>query len=185
MATVTIHGGPTLEGFETISTFLAQYGIEYGQWDISAIPTSLLERDLLDPAQKQQILRALSARIDEAKQRAGYQSADVVALAPNFPNLDDIMRPYQKEHYHTENEVRFVVDGQGVFSINPRTAPCFDVSMVAGDFISVPAGTWHWFNLGPDRRIKTVRIFESVDGWAAIYPDEEGERAATEAAAAR
>ena len=173
MAVVTVHGsGVRIEGEEALRAFLSLYGIDYGQWDISAIPRALLERNVLTPEEKQQVLDSLSVRIEAEKARFGYQSADVVTLSPDIPNLEQILAPFRREHYHTENEVRFVVDGTGVFSINPRTAPVFDVAMTAGDFISVPAGTWHWFNLGDDRRIKTVRIFESVEGWAAIYPDE-------------
>lgn len=173
MAVVIIHeDGQRIEGREAVGAFLARHGIEYGEWDISGIPASLLDKPALDPAEKQQILDSLATRIDEEKRKAGYQSADVVTLAPIIPNLDQILEPFKREHYHTENEIRFVVDGAGVFTINPRTSSVFDVSMVPGDFISVPAGTWHWFNLGPEKRIKAVRIFESSEGWAAIYDDE-------------
>ena len=173
MAVVTIReSGQRIEGDEALRSFLAVYGIEYGQWDISGLPASLIEKDALNTEQKQQILDCLQSRIDEEKRKVGYQSADVVTLCPTVPNLDAILEPFKREHYHTENEIRLVVDGAGVFSINPRTAPAFDVAMVPGDFISVPAGTWHWFNLGAERRIKAVRIFESLEGWAAIYTDE-------------
>jgi 1,2-dihydroxy-3-keto-5-methylthiopentene dioxygenase len=178
MAVVTIHGsGERIEDDEKIRAFLDQYRIDYGQWDISSIPPSLLEKPSLEPDEKQQILDSLDERIEAEKQKVGYQSADVVTLSPSVPNLEKILEPFQKEHFHTENEIRFVVDGAGVFSINPRTAPAFDVAMVPGDFISVPAGTWHWFNLGAERRIKAVRIFESAEGWAAFYDEAAAARA--------
>lgn len=173
MAVVTIReSGQRIEGNDAIGSFLARYGIDYGQWDIGGVPKALTSKDLLTAEDKQQILESLHDRIEEEKRKVDYQSADVVALCPTLPNLDAILEPFSREHYHTENEIRLVVDGAGVFSINPRTEPAFDVAMVPGDFISVPAGTWHWFNLGSERRIKAVRIFESMDGWAAIYTDE-------------
>lgn len=173
MAVVTVRGSAArIEGDEALRAFLTQYGIDYGQWDIRAIPRALLEKNMLTAEEKQIILDCLRERIEAEKVRFGYQSADVVALSAEVPNLEQILEPFRREHYHVENEIRFVVDGAGVFSINPQTAPVFDVAMEAGDFISVPAGTWHWFNLGDDRRIKAVRIFESAEGWAAIYPDE-------------
>lgn len=172
MAVVTVRGsGTRIEGDEALRTFLTQYGIDYGQWDVSAIPRTLLAKNMLTVEEKQQVLDSLHARIEAEKARSGYRSADVVALSPDIQDLEKILEPFRREHYHVENEIRFVVDGAGVFTINPRTAPVFDVAMEAGDFISVPAGTWHWFNLGDDRRIKAVRIFESADGWAAIYPE--------------
>ena len=44
-----------------ISSFLAQYGIEYGHWDLSPIPAALLEKPALTPEEKQQVLTALAA----------------------------------------------------------------------------------------------------------------------------
>ena len=173
MAIVTLHDDRrTIEGDERVATFLSQYNIDCGRWDLSSIPADLLARNTLTPEEKAQVLEALGPRIELEKARFGYQSADVVSLSADIPNLEKILEPFRREHYHVENEIRLVIDGHGVFSINPRTAPAFDVAMDPGDFISVPAGTWHWFNLGPDQRIKAVRIFESAEGWAAIYPDE-------------
>lgn len=165
-----------------VTSFLAESGIEYGHWDLSPIPAELLAKPSLTPEEKQDILAALAGPLREAQEKAGYQSADVVALWPDFPNLEKVLEPFRGEHYHTENEIRLIVDGEGVFSINPRTAPVFDVEMVAGDFISVPAGTWHWFDLTALRRIKAVRIFESTEGWTAIYVN--GDSVKAEASAA-
>lgn len=162
--------GETIEG-AAMPVFLAAYGIDYDHWDLSAIPQAILDRPTLTGEDKQQILAALAAPIRAAQERAGYQSADVVALSPDIPNLDDILKPFEKEHFHTENEIRLVVDGAGVFSINPKTAPVFEVHMPPGDLISVPANTWHWFNLTAERRIKAVRVFESAEGWTACYAD--------------
>lgn len=171
-----------------ITRFLAQHGIEYGHWDLSPIPAGLLEKPSLTPEEKQQVLAALAAPLKEAREKSGYQSADVVTLSTQTPNLEQILEPFRKEHYHDENEVRLVVDGEGVFSINPgrseaerHTSSVFDVEMQPGDFISVPAGTWHWFDLTPLRRIKAVRIFESTAGWTAIYADGDTVKAAASA----
>jgi 1,2-dihydroxy-3-keto-5-methylthiopentene dioxygenase len=173
MAVVTVQDtGTTYTEDREVAEFLAKYGIDYERWDISAIPQPLLDKPSLTPEEKEQILEALADPIERAKQKAGYQSADVVAMFPEIPNIDDFLKPFQKEHYHTENEIRLVVDGSGVFSINPKTSSVFHVDMRPGDLISVPTGTWHWFNLNADKRIKAVRVFESKEGWAAIYPED-------------
>src|SRR3546814_5164988 len=39
----------------------------------------------------------------------------------------------------------------------------------AGDLISVPAGTAHWFDAGPAPRFTAIRLFVSPDGWVADY----------------
>lgn len=37
-----------------------------------------------------------------------------------------------------------------------------------GDFLNVPAGTPHWFDMGPSPRFTAIRFFTRPDGWVAI-----------------
>src|SRR5207249_5009677 len=41
----------------------------------------------------------------------------------------------------------------------------------AGDLIRVPRGTWHWFDLCADRRIRAIRLFQDPVGWTPHYTD--------------
>ena len=41
----------------------------------------------------------------------------------------------------------------------------------AGDLISVPRGTLHWFDLCADRRIRAIRLFQDSSGWTPHYTD--------------
>jgi 1,2-dihydroxy-3-keto-5-methylthiopentene dioxygenase len=174
MALVTIEQSPVaLTDPAAIKAHLATYGLEFDVWDLSSLDAALLDKPALSAEEKVQVLEALREPIAQAQQRAGYQSADVVTLSPQTPNLEGILEPFRKEHIHTENEIRLVIDGAGTFSINPQTAPVFHIHMQPGELISVPANTWHWFDLGPERRIKAVRIFESTEGWTAIYRDQQ------------
>ncbi len=38
-----------------------------------------------------------------------------------------------------------------------------------GDLISVPAGTRHWFDMGPNPRFTAIRLFTNADGWIANF----------------
>src|SRR5512132_692535 len=58
-----------------------------------------------------------AAFIAEIKQKHGYVDEDFVELGPATPNLDIVCAKFDKEHYHTEDEVRFVVDGEGIFDV--------------------------------------------------------------------
>ena len=80
-----------------------------------------------------------------------------------------LLDKFNREHHHTEDEVRFVVDGHGIFTICGRSGRYFDVGVGPGDLIAVPAWTRHWFTLAEDRRIKCIRLFQDPAGWAAIY----------------
>jgi 1,2-dihydroxy-3-keto-5-methylthiopentene dioxygenase len=83
-----------------------------------------------------------------------------------------MLAKFSKEHTHTEDEVRFILQGRGVFHINPGTRPVFAIEVWAGDLISVPLGTRHWFDLCSDRRIRAIRLFQDTSGWTPHYLDE-------------
>jgi len=110
------------------------------------------------------------AEIETLKARNGYTTADVISLRPETPNLDVMLAKFDKEHLHTEDEVRFVVDGRGVFTIHSDTDDkVFDVEVHPGDLLVVPINTWHWFTLCDDRQIKCIRLFQDTTGWTPHY----------------
>ena len=73
---------------------------------------------------------------------------------------------------HTEDEVRFFVDGSGYFWFNLENGePIFNVKCEAGDLISVPANTAHWFDMGEPAFVKAIRIFIDQSGWVPHYTE--------------
>jgi len=144
-----------------IKQFLAANGIEYSVWPLE---------DRVDPAAPAEtILAAYAPEIEELKRRGGFVTADVVDVYPDTPNLDAMLNKFNKEHTHTEDEVRFILQGRGVFHINPGDRPVFGIEVWAGDMISVPMGTRHWFDLCTDRRIRAIRLFQDTSGWTPHY----------------
>ena len=57
------------------------------------------------------------------------------------------------------------------FHIRPREGEVFRIEVGAGDMINVPAGTWHWFHLCDESRIRCIRLFADPSGWAPHYTD--------------
>ena len=88
-------------------------------------------------------------------------------------NLQALRAKFLNEHTHSEDEVRFFVEGEGQFWFHlekgPKGEEVFQVICRAGDFLSVPAGYKHWFDLAPKYTVKAIRIFTSPDGWVANY----------------
>jgi 1,2-dihydroxy-3-keto-5-methylthiopentene dioxygenase len=76
---------------------------------------------------------------------------------------------FRKEHTHSEDEVRFILKGRGLFHIHPKTGPVFAIQVEAGDLINVPKGTRHWFDLCNDRTIRAIRLFQDKSGWTPHY----------------
>lgn len=162
MATVRIpEQNRSIEGAEPIAAFLSRFGIEYRRWP--------LEERVSPDASSEEILAAYQPELDELKRRGGYVTADVINVTPDTPNLDAMLNKFNKEHHHTEDEVRFIVKGSGVFHIRPADHAVFSITVEAGDQISVPAETKHWFDLCGDRTIRAIRLFLDKSGWTPHY----------------
>ena len=143
-----------------VTAFLAQHAIEYEQW---------APRDLAADASSDDLLAAYAAQVDALKARGGYVTADVIDVKPDTPNLDAMLAKFSREHWHDEDEVRFIVEGRGLFHIHPANGPVFAIEVEAGDLSRVPRGTHHWFDLCADRRIRAIRLFQDVSGWTPHY----------------
>ena len=150
-----------IEGVADIQAYLGGCGIEYERWTSNvAVGAST------SPAA---ILEAFSSKIDELKARGGYVTADVIDVKPETPGLDAMLAKFNSEHWHDEDEVRFIVEGRGLFHIHPGQGPVFAIEVEAGDLIRVPKGTLHWFDLCADRRIRAIRLFQDPSGWTPHY----------------
>lgn len=152
----------TLTDYAEIKAYLAGIGIGYEVWK----PTHELERDADNAA----VLEAFANEIEQLKAEGGYQAVDVIDLFPDTPNLDALLAKFSKEHWHDEDEIRFIVAGNGVFHIRPKDgSPVVGLYVEEGDLARVPAGTWHWFDLRKDKRIRAIRLFQDPSGWTPHY----------------
>ncbi len=173
MAELRIRGtDKVLTEADEIQDFVGQYGLDYEKWNIDKLHSDEAQGLEVDTEQER-ILAVFADEVDALKERGGYQTADVIALTPDTPNLDEILAKFDKEHHHTEDEVRFVVDGRGVFVIHADDDTVFDVEVHPGDLLVVPDGTHHWFELCEDKQIQCIRVFSSKDGWVAHYSEPE------------
>ena len=153
----------TLDQPDEVRGFLATHGITWEEWHSHRAVTS--------DATAEAVLLAYADKVDELKARGGYTTADVIDVKPETPNLDAMLAKFSREHWHDEDEVRFIVEGRGLFHISPKAGPVFAIVVVAGDLISVPRGTRHWFDLCADRRIRAIRLFQDTSGWTPHYTD--------------
>jgi len=155
--------GRKITEIEAIRQYLAGIDIEYELWE----PSQPVGPD----ASNEEILQAYSADIEKLKARGGYVTADVVNVNAQTPGLDAMLARFNREHWHDEDEVRFIIQGRGVFHIHPRNAPVVAIEVEAGDLIRVPRGTWHWFDLCSDRHIRAIRLFQDPAGWTPVYTE--------------
>jgi 1,2-dihydroxy-3-keto-5-methylthiopentene dioxygenase len=151
----------TIRDVPELQAFLAGAGIEYERTepDVPVRPGA--------PADE--VLAAYKPKIDELKARGGYVTADVIDVVPTTPGLDAMLAKFSSEHWHDEDEVRFIVEGRGLFHIHAPGKPVFAIEVEPGDLIRVPKGTLHWFDLCGDRRIRAIRLFQDPSGWTPHY----------------
>ena len=98
----------------------------------------------------------------------GYQTFDVVSLSEDHPEKDAMRQKFLAEHTHSEDEVRFFVAGEGLFSLHVDSR-VYEVLCTRGDLISVPANTRHWFDMGPRPNFVAIRLFNNPEGWVANF----------------
>ncbi len=153
----------SLGSFDEVRSYLAGIGIDYGTWK--------REYDLDPDAKDEDILGAYREEIETLKKQGGYVTADIINVSPQTENLEAMLNKFNKEHWHDEDEVRFIIDGRGVFHLRPKEGPVVALEVEQGDFIRVPRGTLHWFDLCQDRRIKAIRLFQDPSGWTPHYTD--------------
>lgn len=139
---------------------LNKVGVQFEQWatiDAIGVHSSFAE-----------ILAAYDDEIQKLVKTHGYQSWDVVALNSDNPNKVALREKFLSEHTHGEDEVRFFVSGQGLFTLHIANK-VYNVLCERGDFISVPAKVPHWFDMGPMPHFIAIRLFNNPEGWVAQY----------------
>lgn len=170
MTRLTVYGdapgeAPLLDTreFEAISASLATIGVEIERW---ATPASLPAN-----APDEAVLASYANDIKRLADRGGYKSWDVIRIFPDNPKRDELRAKFLDEHIHEDDEVRFFVEGAGMFYLHANDR----VHMLlceAGDLISVPAGLRHWFDMGPAPRFCAIRLFTTPEGWVAKFTGE-------------
>jgi len=155
-------------GEENVHAFLEKQEVLYEHWNPAKLPAELHDNFQLNDEQKQQILDTFDDEIRDLAARRGYQTWDIVVLSEATPDLDQLLKKFEQVHTHTEDEVRAITAGRGIFIIKGTDdVGYFDVELEAGDVISVPEHKPHFFTLMENRKIVAVRLFIEKEGWIA------------------
>jgi 1,2-dihydroxy-3-keto-5-methylthiopentene dioxygenase len=176
MAVIKVrNSGKVVEGQENVQAFLEAQGVFFEKWDMSKLPERLIEKFDLTDDDKSEILKAYDSDIHSLVERRGYQKWDIVALSERTPNLEELLKKFEQVHTHTEDEVRAITAGHGIFIVKgDKQTGYFNIELEPGDVISVPENTPHFFTLMDDRQVVAVRLFIETEGWVA-HPYEEKE----------
>lgn len=150
----------TSDNSSKIQSRLAEIGVRFEQWQTGS--------DLSAGAQQEEVISAYQQDIERLMREDGYQTVDVVSLNSDHPQKAELRQKFLSEHTHSEDEVRFFVSGEGLFTLHAEQK-IFEVLCQKGDLISVPANTPHWFDMGPNPGFIAIRLFNNADGWVANF----------------
>ncbi len=156
--------GETLSDYKAISATLNSVGVEFERWEAN--------QPLSKEAKQDEVLAAYKESIDTLNKKYGFKSIDVVALNPDNPDKAMFRQKFLAEHTHADFEVRFFVDGSGLFYLHIGDK-VYCVLCEKGDLISVPANTTHWFDMGENPYFKAIRFFTTPDGWVGNFTGSE------------
>lgn len=169
MARLKLQDGTVLSELDPIQGALAPISVSVRRWPTAASAADLLAQPTLSDEAKERVLVAHDHYFAELRDQAGYQSRDLIVLHPGVPNLDAMLAKFTPAHTHDDDEVRYIVDGEGVFGFTLPDGSQAELLVQAGEYINVPANAEHWFHLTDRKRIKAVRYFSGTDGWVPRY----------------
>ena len=150
------------EALDEIEAELQAIGVRFEQWQAS--------RPIEAGDAPDVVLEAYKPDIDRIVAEKGFKTVDVVSIAPDHPKREEMRGKFLAEHFHKEDEVRFFVDGSGLFTLHVGER-IYEIRCEKGDLIGVPDSTLHWFDMGPEPRFVAIRFFTEPDGWVGHFTD--------------
>ncbi|WP_312242916.1 acireductone dioxygenase [Pantoea sp.] len=145
---------------EAIRKRLEAKNVRFERWEA--------DRDLGDNPDAETVINAYQHAIDRLVAEKGYQSWDVISMRGDNPQKETLREKFLSEHTHGEDEVRFFVEGAGLFCLH-LDGQVYQILCEKNDLISVPAGTPHWFDMGSSPHFTAIRIFDNQEGWIAKF----------------
>ena len=145
---------------EAIRDRLNAKGVRFERWEA--------DRDLGQNPDAETVINAYQHAIDRLVAEKGYQSWDVISMRADNPQKETLRQKFLSEHTHGEDEVRFFVEGAGLFCLH-LDGQVYQILCEKNDLISVPAGTPHWFDMGSSPNFTAIRIFDNQEGWVAHF----------------
>lgn len=143
-----------------IAAELGAVGVRFEQWRAAV--------RLADDAGQDEVIAAYRADIDRLMAEKGYQAVDVIRLAADNPKKAELRQKFLSEHRHSEDEVRFFVEGDGLFCLHIGDK-VYMTLCARGDLIGVPDNTTHWFDMGENPAFCAIRLFTNPEGWVADF----------------
>jgi len=96
-----------------------------------------------------------------------YSQSDILTVSrEGLKNYDETLKSFFKEHFHPDDESRYILEGSGYFDVRNDRDEWIRLRVQKGDLITIPAGMYHRFALDEEQNyLKSVRMFVSDAIW--------------------
>ncbi|KAI3436869.1 hypothetical protein D9Q98_006279 [Chlorella vulgaris] len=96
----------------------------------------------------------------------GYSYEDRITITPEaLPNYEEKIKGFYQEHLHTDEEIRYVLEGSGYFDVRDLQERWVRIWNKRGALLVIPEGIYHRFTLDTGNSITALRLFVGVPVW--------------------
>ncbi|OQE19217.1 hypothetical protein PENFLA_c019G07124 [Penicillium flavigenum] len=108
--------------------------------------------------------------VDAIAAERGYRNRDEVCVSPATMGAiyEEKVKSFFTEHLHEDEEIRYILDGEGYFDVRGQEDEWIRICLVKEDMIILPAGIYHRFTTNEQNYVKAMRLFQDEPKWTPL-----------------
>lgn len=107
--------------------------------------------------------------VDTIAANRGYRNRDEVCVSPQTMGAvyEEKVKSFFSEHLHEDEEIRYILDGEGYFDVRGVQDEWIRICLVKDDMIILPAGIYHRFTTN-EQNVRDLRLYLFCVSWIML-----------------